>query len=223
MQDAAKSAASPPALPPASHGRRRPGPGAPPGPAPTAARLRDAAIAHLARFSATEAGLVRVLDRRVLRWSRRAVDSGQAPEEVAALAAAGRQAARSVAAALVGAGAVDDAAYAGSRARSLGRGGRSRRAIEAHLLQHGVAPELVRAALPEGDEAELGAALMQARRRRIGPFALPVGDGEPDDPASRNKALATLARAGFSREVAERALDLDREEAEQRVTALRRG
>ncbi len=218
MQDAAKSAASPAV----SRDRRRPGPGAPPGPAPTAARLRDAAIAHLARFSATEAGLVRVLDRRVLRWSRRAIESGQAPDQVAVLATAGRQAARSVAAALVGAGAVDDAAYAGSRARSLGRGGRSRRAIEAHLLQHGVAPELVRAALPEGDEAELGAALMQARRRRIGPFALPGEEGEPEDPAGRNKALATLARAGFSREVAERALGLDREEAEQRVAALRR-
>ncbi len=219
MQDAGKSAASPSG----SRSRRRADPGAPPGPAPTAGSLREAALAHLARFSATEAGLVRVLDRRVLRWSRRAIASGLGPDQVEAPVAAGRQAARSVASALVGAGVLDDAAYAESRARSLGRGGRSRRAIEAHLLQHGVAPELVQAALPEERDAELGAALMQARRRRIGPFAPPGEDGEPDDPASRNKALAMLARAGFSREVAERALGLDREEAEQRVTALRRG
>ncbi len=218
MQDARK-----PAAPTADRSRRRTGPAALPGPAPTAASLRDAALAHLARFSATEAGLVRVLDRRVLRWSRRAVASGLPAETVQALAASARQAARTVAAALVGAGVLDDAAYAESRARSLGRGGRSRRAIEAHLLQHGVAPELVQAALPDGRDAELGAALMQARRRRIGPFAPSGEDGAPDDPASRNKALAMLARAGFSREVAERALDLDREEAEQRVTALRRG
>ncbi len=217
MQDDRKPDAPPPA-----RSRRRPDPGAPPGPAPTASGLREAALAHLARFSATEAGLVRVLDRRVLRWSRRAAGSGLPPDQVEALAAAGRKAARTVAGALVGAGVLDDAAYAESRARSLGRGGRSRRAIEAHLLQHGVAPELVQAALPEGSEAELGAALMQARRRRIGPFAPPDEDG-PDDPAERNKALAMLARAGFSRDVAERALGLDREEAEQRVTALRRG
>ncbi len=165
---------------------------------------------------------MRVLDRRVLRWSRRALESGLAPDQVEALAVSGRKAARTVASALVGAGVLDDAAYAESRARSLGRGGRSRRAIEAHLLQHGVAPELVQAALPEERDAELGAALMQARRRRIGPFASP-GEDKPDDPASRNKALAMLARAGFSRDVAERALSLDREDAEQRVTALRRG
>ena len=222
MQDARRSA-----VPPAARSRRRPEPGAPPGPAPTAARLREAALAHLARFSATEAGLVRVLDRRVLRWSRRALDSGLAADQVEALAASGRTAARTVASALVGAGVLDDAAYAESRARSLGRGGRSRRAIEAHLLQHGVAPDVVQAALPEERDAELGAALMQARRRRIGPFAPlgrngPGGD-EPEDPAARNKALAMLARAGFSRDVAERALDLDREDAEQRVTAMRRG
>lgn len=170
---------------------------------------------------------MRVLDRRVLRWSRRALESGLAADQVEALAASGRTAARTVASALVGAGVLDDAAYAESRARSLGRGGRSRRAIEAHLLQHGVAPEVVQAALPEERDAELGAALMQARRRRIGPFA-PLGENgpgedEPEDPASRNKALAMLARAGFSRDVAERALDLDREDAEQRVTAMRRG
>ena len=171
---------------------------------------------------------MRVLDRRVLRWSRRAVASGLGPDQVAALVATGRQAARSVAVALVGAGVVDDAAYAESRARALGRGGRSRRAIEAHLLQHGVAPELVQASLPEDRDAELGAALMQARRRRIGPFAPPGcndegGNDAGGDPLARAKALAMLARAGFSREVAERALDLDREEAEGRVTALRRG
>jgi regulatory protein len=216
MQDAAKSPSRPPAL----RQRRGPAPDTPPGPAPDAGRLRDAALAHLARFASTEAGLVRVLDRRILRWSRRALASGDAPEQVEAQAAAARLAVRTVASGLVGAGVVDDAAYAESRARSLTRGGRSRRAIEAHLAQHGVAPELVEAALPEDRDAELGAALMQARRRRIGPFG---EEGALDDPVMRNKALAMLARAGFSRDVAERALGLDREEAEQRVIAIRRG
>ena len=43
----------------------------PAGPAPTRAKLHEAALAHLAKFSATEAGLIRVLDRRIARWARR--------------------------------------------------------------------------------------------------------------------------------------------------------
>ncbi|TDG04393.1 regulatory protein RecX, partial [Paracraurococcus ruber] len=41
----------------------------PAGPPPGEAALREAALAHLARFAATEAGLTRVLRRRVDRWA----------------------------------------------------------------------------------------------------------------------------------------------------------
>ena len=39
--------------------------------APDGAALRDAALAYLARYAATEAGLRRVLERRIDRLSRR--------------------------------------------------------------------------------------------------------------------------------------------------------
>lgn len=196
----------------------------PPGPAPEAGTLRNAAMAHLARYSATETGLVRVLDRRIQRWASRATTFGDPPEHVAELAASARLAARMVAKALVAAGVVDDTAYAEARARSLTRSGRSRRVIGAHLAQRGIDADLVAASLPDDADTELAAALTQARRRRIGPFGNP--DAPSDDPLaegrSRNRALGSLARAGFSRDVAERALSMEREEADRLILHLKR-
>ena len=139
----------------------------PAGPAPGEAALREAALAHLARFAATEIGLKRVLQRRVDRWARRAESEGALPEVVAPQAAAARAAAAVVAKAMVAAGAVDDAAFAASRARRLARGGRSRRAIAAHLGAKGVAAETAAAALPAA-ETELDAAALRQRRLRPG-------------------------------------------------------
>ncbi|WP_149539789.1 RecX family transcriptional regulator [Siccirubricoccus phaeus] len=187
----------------------------PAGPAPDEAALREAALAHLARFAATEAGLRRVLQRRVDRWAQRAAAEGQDPEAIAPAAAASRALAGAVARRLASAGAVDDAAFAEARARRLARSGRSRRAIAAHLAGKGVAQAVAAAALPDA-AAELDAALAQCRRRRIGPFAR--GEAEP-----RLKALAALARAGFGREAAEAALDMAPEEAEARLLVRRGG
>jgi regulatory protein len=190
--------------------RRAPRPAGPP---PGAARLEEAAVAHLARFAATEAGLRRVLQRRVDRWARAAEAEGV--EDVARQAALARAAAAEVAKRMVAKGAVDDAAFAESRARRLLRTGKSRRAALAHLAQRGVAAGTAAAALPEEAGAELDAALAFCRRRRIGPFAT----GESD----RMKALAALARAGFPREVAQEALEMDPDAAQDRLIAARQG
>jgi len=195
------------------HGPRQP-PAA--GPVPSEALLHEAALNHLARFAATEAGLRRVLSRRVDRWARRAEAEGADPAAIAQQVAAAKAAAARVAQRLAAAGVVDDAAFAAARARRLARSGRSRRAIAAHLAAKGVARETADAALPE-EEAELGAALAYCRRRRIGPFAAAPQEGE-----ARLKALAALARAGFGRDVAEAALEMDPEAAEERLIALRR-
>jgi regulatory protein len=187
----------------------------PAGSAPTEARLQEAALAHLAKFAATEAGLAQVLTRRVNRWARRAEAEGQDHDQVVAAAGAARLAAQQVARKLASSGVVDDAAFAASRARRLARGGRSRRAIAAHLSAKGVAGEVAQAVLPDD---ELGAALMLCRRRRFGPFAR-----EAVTPEVRLKSLAALARAGFSRDAATAALDMATEQAEDRVRALRDG
>lgn len=188
--------------------RRQPSPAGPP---PGEAQLREAALAHLARFAATELGLRRVLERRVDRWARRAEAEGQDISP----AARARSLAAQVARQMVALGAVDDAAFAAARARRLTKAGRSRRAIAAHLAGKGVAREVAASVLPE---EELDAALAQCRRRRIGPFA-----PGPMEREARLKAMGALARAGFGRDVAEAALDMEPAEAEERLMRLRQG
>lgn len=183
------------------------------GKCPDEARLREAAMAHLAKFATTEAGLARVLGNRVRRWARAAEAEGQ---DVAQPLAEGLAAAQRVAAAMVSLGAVDDAGFAEARARRLARSGRSRRAMAAHLASKGIDSEDAQAAIAQAPpEAE--AALALCRKRRIGPFARAEADA-----ALSKKWLGMLARAGFGREVAEAALRTPPDEAEARLVALKR-
>ena len=183
---------------------------------PTEASLHEAALAHLARFAATRAGLLRVLSNRIARWARSAE---LAEDERGSAIADARAAAEAVVERLAASGAVDDAAFAASRARRLARSGRSAAAIGAHLAAKGAgdaAEGAIEAALPD-DDARLAAVLIAARKRRIGPY------GPPDPPPeARRKALAALARAGFPRALAEAALAMEAEEAEARIAAFRR-
>ena len=173
-------------------------------PPPDEAALHEAALAYLARYAATRMTLARTLLRRVDRWARTA--EGPA---VAAQAAAARAAAQAVVARLAAAGAVDDAGYAEARAARLRRTGRSRRAAAAHLAARGIDAATLAAALPEDAAAELLAALVFARRRRLGPFA-----AGPATPEGRRRALGAFARAGFAQPVARTALAMPRDAAD---------
>ncbi len=184
---------------------------------PDRAALHEAALAHLGRFAATEAGLFRVLQRRVQRWERRAREANVEPDAIAAGGAAGLALAREIVSRLAAAGAVDDAAFAAARARRLRREGHSRHAIAAHLAAHGIALDTAGATLPPDGADELAAALAFARRRRIGPFRTCEADA-----ARRLRELGALARAGFPRDVALRALAMDETDAEEAVLRLRR-
>jgi regulatory protein len=181
-------------------------------PVPTAETLHAAALRYLARFAATEAGLARVLDRQIARWSREQ-DEADAAAGQAELA---RQAASEVVARLAAAGAVSDASFAEARARSLARAGRSGRAIASHLAQRGVSRSLAEKVSPGDAGDELAAALIHARRRRAGPFG--VGATSPE---ATRRALASFARAGFSQDLARTALRMTRDEAELRIAAFR--
>lgn len=183
---------------------------------PDDADLHAAALSHLARYGATRATLLRVLDRRIDRWAGAAREAGAAEDLPAAVAAA-RRAAREVVARLVQSGAVNDAAFAQSRARRLQRTGRSRRATLAHLAARGVTGEAAQGAVPADPEAEFAAAVAFLRRRRFGPFR--AGATEAD---AARRELAALARAGFAAETARRALALTRDEAEVVLAELRR-
>jgi len=195
---------------------------------PDEAGLREAALAHLAKFAATASGLEQVLSRRVMRWRQRAVRAGMAEEDAEGRVMALRPAIGRIVADMMRLGAIDDAAFSRNRAQGLTRSGRSRRGVAAHLAQRGVEAEVAREALDEAlgersdegaREAELGAALVLARKRRLGPFRR--GDAEGLDAVGVNKALAVFARAGFGRDVAQRAMEMDLEEAEERVLMLK--
>lgn len=178
-------------------------------PAPDTAALREAALAYLARYAATEAAVRRVLHRRIDRWLRACPD----PEAAADRAAEARIAVEAEIRRLATAGLLNDAAYAEQRGRTLRQAGVSRRATAAKLAAKGVPPATARDAVPDDPEAELAAALITARKRRIGPFRT-----RPADPV---RELGVLARAGFGHDVARRALDTDPAEAEDRIAALR--
>lgn len=188
------------------------------GPPPDAGELHDAALAHLARYATTEVGLRRVLERRIERWARVASSGGGDREAIAEQAAVARNIVRDVVARLVAAAAVNDVTFAQSRSRSLVRAGRSRQAVVANLAAKGVGSDVARAAVPENAENELAAALVLARRRRIGPFRLV----DVTEPAQRLRELSILARAGFPQDVARRALAMASDEAETLVIQLRR-
>lgn len=183
-------------------------------PAPEAGSLYQAALNHLARYAATEAGLRKVLMRRIDRWARLQPDADVAESAVQAA----RSAVDGVVKRLAAAGAVSDAAFAENRARGLVRAGQSKRSVQMRLVAKGVAPELARTAAETDPETELSAALVLVRKRRIGPYRAT----EEADATIRMKELALLARAGFPRDIAECALNTDRDEAESRILELRR-
>jgi regulatory protein len=172
---------------------------------PDASRLYEAALNHMARFAATEAGLARVLARRVERWGRLQGEEGEA-EEIAHAMRRAKAEIPGVLSRLRELGVLNDEAFASSRAKRLTKAGKSRRATLAHLAAKGVAAPN----LPDDPERELAAACAYLRRRRAGPFG----------PAPADKILAAMARGGFSQAIARRALALDQEEAETLIRSL---
>jgi regulatory protein len=182
--------------------------------APDAGSLYQAALNYLARYAATQAGLRRVLQRRIDRWARAQPDRDAAEPVLSAA----RDAIDGVIGRLAEAGAVSDGTFAESRARSLLQSGRSSRSVQMRLVAKGVAPEMAHQASITDAETELAAALVLARKRRIGPYRT-ADDGGP---ALRSKEMGVLARAGFARDIVHQALDASLEDAEARIFKLRR-
>lgn len=112
-------------------------------------------------------------------------------------------------------GLLNDEGYATGAIRSLRNRGLSTRAIIAKMDMRGISSEITQRTLREidndsGENPDLVAALRVARRRRVGPFRT----SDSVDDAAKDKALAALARSGFSYNICNRALTMSREEAE---------
>ncbi len=162
---------------------------------PTRERLEKSAIHYLERYAASADGLRRVLMRKVERAAREGLaDRAQGAADVAAVVAK-----------LVANRLLDDARFAEGRAASLARRGLPRGRVAQRLKVLGVEAEDIERALGSLDEAgenDLKAAIVFARRKRLGPFADPARRE-----AARMKHLAAMARAGFSGELARRVVD----------------
>ncbi len=176
---------------------------------PDESKLYEAALNHLARYAATEAGLARVLARKIDRWARLQTAEDDS-ETISAAARSAKSSIPKVIIRLKSANILNDDAFAASRGRRLTREGKSRRGALAHLAAKGVAPKTAAGILAEDPERELAAACAYLRRRRAGPFG--------DTPEL--KILGAMARAGFTQSIARQALSLDRQEAEERIKAL---
>lgn len=157
----------------------------------TASHLRRSALYYLERYSVPAAQLQRVLLRKVERSCRH---HGQDPQ-------AFRLMVDEIVAACAASGLVDDRRFAEARAQSLRRKGRSARAVTAGLAAKGVGRELVAEIVVVDEAAELAAARVAARRKRLGPW------GRGDRAARRQKDIAALARAGFSLATARAVID----------------
>lgn len=160
----------------------------------TPAYLERAALAYLERYGSTSANLRRVLVRKATRRAG-------TPPDADILAAIDETVAKAVRSSLV-----DDRAYAESKLHSLLRRGASARAASAKLAAKGLDRETVAAALREAEPDEFAQARRHAERKRLGPWR------KTPDPTLRQKDLASLARAGFSRRAAEAALDGGRDD-----------
>jgi regulatory protein len=156
--------------------------------------LDEAALKYLERFDASIAKLRTVL----LRKGRAVAPQGTSRDELEAVVS-------QLVARYQRSGIVDDARYAEASIRGLRARGLAERAIVHRLSAKGVETGTVREALGRVDadqeEPELEAALRFVRRRKLGPHRTTAVTSK-----ERRKDLQALARAGFSYEVAQRAL-----------------
>jgi regulatory protein len=117
-------------------------------------------------------------------------------------------------------GLLNDAAYLSGMINSLRRRGLSTQAILSRLGQKGLPQDRVLEALRSHDEdsgmanADLAAAVLLTRRKKIGAY-------RRDTDFDRNKELAALARAGFGFDIAQKALGLSQDEAEDIIVGTR--
>lgn len=120
---------------------------------------------------------------------------------------------------LIDEGFLNDEAYTRGMVTSLRRKGKSQKLIAKKLRSKGLATDLVRDELEHFDEtfvtpdrdgdisADFKAALIHARKKRLGPY-----NTKPASDELYKRGLGSLARAGFSYETAKRVMDLPPED-----------
>lgn len=161
--------------------------------------LKDLALAYALRFPGTTERLKKHLHKKV----GEAIDAGLAPLTA-------RRWIDPVIATLTRVKVLDDALYAEHRAKTLHRRGRSTRLIARDLELKAAPKTAIDTALDtlaDDGATDFKAAVLLAKKKRLGPFGTP-STGDRDARAKlRAKQLGALARAGFSFEIARKVVD----------------
>lgn len=172
----------------------------------TESYLHNSGLYYLQRYTSSVENFRRVMMRKIDKSCRHHTEQDQ----TACAEMLGR-----VVDKFIELGLLDDSGYTRGMVTSLRRRGLSTRAIHAKLQAKGLKAENITAQIAEFDEengrenkseAELHAALVFCRRKRF----LPFYDGKNPE-----KSLAALGRAGFSYDIARKALETDIEDAEE--------
>ena len=145
-------------------------------------------MAYVGRFATTRAKLRQYLRRKLAEKGWEASSPPELEPLVEKLAKLGY---------------VDDAAFAMSKARSLGQRGYGERRVDMALRQAGVGDDDGAPAKALATGGAVDAAIRYAQRRRLGPFA-----SQAPDEKIRRRALSAMIRAGHSFDIARRLIDL---------------
>ena len=158
--------------------------------------LENAALYYLQRYATSAENLRRILMRKV----KRSCAFHQVPvDDFAPLV-------DELVKRYINVGLVDDRSFAQAKVTSLRRQGHSGRSIIARLQVKGLSTAQIEAAMKnvddEHEDAEISAARAYVRRKKLGSYRKrPI-----TDPKDLQKEMASMGRAGFSYEVARRAL-----------------
>lgn len=178
--------------------------------------LYNAGLAYLQRFPASSAHFKTVMMRKVDRSCRhhQEQDRNQCEEWLDNLVVKFKDLAL-----------LDDTLYLKGMVTSYRRRGLAARQIEAKLYQKGLAKDDITKAITEYDRDEIDdkidgeqngdfhAALIYARKKRLGAY-------DVMERHTPEKSLATLARAGYSYDIAQKVLSLTQEEIEEISTTF---
>jgi regulatory protein len=149
--------------------------------------LSNVALSYLRKHSASRQGLTQVLERRVKAKLRGKDDAAELQGAKVLIEAVVER--------MVKTGYLDDARMAESKSASLQRQGKSSRVIQRKLQEKGIAPALAAKLAQTSPEQEFESACTLVKKKRLGV-----------DPERKQKDFAVLMRAGFSSDLARRAL-----------------
>lgn len=173
--------------------------------------LYNSGLAYLQRFPSSTPNFRRVMGRKIDRSCNYHKDQGR--EDCQKLL-------DSTVETFIRQGLLNDEAYLQGMVTSLRRRGLSTQAILSKLVMKGMTQETILKTLRAYDEdrgtgnPDLAAAVMLMRRKRIGAF-------RRSEDADKTKELAALARGGFGFDIAQKALFLEMDEAEEILSAIR--